>query len=92
MALLICIECGETSENGEGWKGKLAVGLLDEEEPDEVAVYCPKCWSREKLSAPTPARCYWFLAALTTSRMTSMTSSGSASSTAWPVWTTVCLA
>jgi len=44
---LICIECGEKSENGEGWKGELAVDLLDEEEPDEVAVYCPECWSRE---------------------------------------------
>ena len=34
MALLICIECGETSEDGEGWKRELAVDLLDEEEPD----------------------------------------------------------
>ena len=47
MALLICIECGETSENGESWKGELAVDLLDEEEPDEVAVYGPTCWSHE---------------------------------------------
>ncbi len=35
---------------------------------------------------------YWFFAALMTSRITSMTSSGSDSSTAWPVWTMVCLA
>ena len=39
----ICIECGETSEDGEGWKGERAVDLLDEEEPDKVAVYCPEC-------------------------------------------------
>ena len=44
---LICIECGEMSKDGEGWKGELAVDLLDEEEPDEVAVYYPECWSRE---------------------------------------------
>jgi hypothetical protein len=44
---LICIECGETSEDGEGWKGELAVDLLEEQEPDEVAVFCPSCWSRE---------------------------------------------
>ena len=44
---LVCIECGVTSEDGEGWKAKLAVDLLEEEEPDEVAVFCPECWSRE---------------------------------------------
>ena len=49
---LICIECGKTTEDGEGWKAELAVKLLDEYEVDEeasheVAVFCPKCWSRE---------------------------------------------
>ena len=41
---------------------------------------------------PTTLAAYWFLAALMTSRMTLITSSGSASSAAWPVWTMVCLA
>ena len=49
---LVCTECGETSEDGEGWKAELAVKLLDEYEvdtegSDEVAVFCPRCWSRE---------------------------------------------
>ncbi len=44
---LVCIECGETSHDGAGWKAELAPDLLDEVEPDEVAVYCPECWSRE---------------------------------------------
>jgi gamma-glutamyl phosphate reductase len=34
------------------WKAELAVRLLDEYEfdgegPDQVAVFCPRCWSRE---------------------------------------------
>ena len=49
---LVCIECGETSEDGEGWKATLAVKLIDRDEfdvqgPLEVAVFCPRCWSRE---------------------------------------------
>ena len=44
---LTCIECGETSEDGEGWKAELAVDLIDEVEPDEVAVFCLERWSRE---------------------------------------------
>jgi hypothetical protein len=50
---LICIECGETSDDGGGWKAELAVMLLDGHEfdvqrgPHEVTVYCPRCWSRE---------------------------------------------
>ena len=61
---LVCIECGETSEDGEGWKAELAVKLIDRYEfdvqahkvffwsfdvqaPREVAVFCPRCWSRE---------------------------------------------
>jgi hypothetical protein len=52
---LVCIECGKTSEDGEGWKAELAVMLLDkydgvereDVEPEEVTVYCPTCWSRE---------------------------------------------
>lgn len=41
--MLRCIECGATSEDGAGWKAELAVDLLDEADPDEVAVYCPEC-------------------------------------------------
>ena len=49
---LVCIECGETSENGDGWKAELAAKLVDRYEvdvqgPHEVAVFCPRCWSRE---------------------------------------------
>ena len=48
---LVCTECGVTSEDGEGWKAELAAKLLDdefdEEGPNEVAVFCPRCWSRE---------------------------------------------
>ena len=33
---LVCIECGETSEDGEGWKAELAVVLEGGGEPDEV--------------------------------------------------------
>jgi hypothetical protein len=48
---LICDECGETSEDAEGWKAVLAVTLLDgyeyKVEPEEVAVFCPRCWSRD---------------------------------------------
>ena len=46
---LVCVECGETSDDGEGRRAELAVTLLDEEwdGPDEVAVFCPECWSRE---------------------------------------------
>jgi hypothetical protein len=32
---LICNECGETSEDGEGWKAELAVKPLNEHEFDE---------------------------------------------------------
>ncbi len=49
---LVCIECGETSEDGEGWKAELVAKLIDSDEfevqgPHEVAVFCPRCWSRE---------------------------------------------
>jgi hypothetical protein len=49
---LICSECGETSEDGEGWRAELAVKLVDGYEvdvqrPNDVAVFCPRCWSRE---------------------------------------------
>jgi hypothetical protein len=49
---LICNECGETSEDGEGWKAELAVKPLNEHEfdeqgPREVTVFCPRCWSSE---------------------------------------------
>ena len=49
---LVCTECGVTSGSGEGWKAELAVRLLDDDEsdkerPNEVAVFCPRCWSRE---------------------------------------------
>ena len=32
---LVCTECGETSDGGEGWKAELAVKLLDGYEFDE---------------------------------------------------------
>ena len=49
---LVCIECGETTEDGEHWKAELAAKLVDRYEvdvqgPHEVAVFCPRCWSRE---------------------------------------------
>jgi hypothetical protein len=49
---LICIECGETTEDGEGWKAELGVKLLNENEfdeqgPSEVTIFCPSCWSSE---------------------------------------------
>ena len=48
MAAMTCIECGQTSEDGEGWKAELAVDLIDEVEPDEVAISYPEeCWARE---------------------------------------------
>ena len=47
MTPLICIERGETSDDGEGWKAERAPDLLDEVEPDEVGVFCPKCSSHE---------------------------------------------
>ena len=47
VGLLICTECGKMSEDGEGWKGELAVNLLDEKESAEVAVFCPECWADE---------------------------------------------
>ncbi len=52
MQDLFCIECGARSEDGAGWRAEIAV---DEEEPDEVVVYCPPCWEHEfGWSAPTP--------------------------------------
>ena len=44
---LVCSECGEMSEDGEGWKAELAVALQKDEGRHEVAVFCPECWSRE---------------------------------------------
>jgi hypothetical protein len=49
---LICDECGETSEDGEGWRAELAIKLDDGYEFDvqgahEIVVFCPRCWSRE---------------------------------------------
>ena len=44
-AALMWVECCVMS--GDGWKAELAVDVLDEAEPDEVAVDCPECWHRE---------------------------------------------
>jgi hypothetical protein len=39
------VECGRVSREGErGWTAQLTV---EEEEPAEVAVYCPECEERE---------------------------------------------
>ena len=43
---LRCVECGATSETGEGWMAALA-DTTDDEEPDEIVLYCPECWRRE---------------------------------------------
>jgi hypothetical protein len=44
--VLVCAECGATSEDGTGWRADLA---RDDEGDDdlEVPVYCPECWERE---------------------------------------------
>ena len=44
---LICTECGAQSDDGRGWKAELAPDLLEHEDEDEVAAYCPECWARE---------------------------------------------
>jgi hypothetical protein len=49
---LICDECGETSEDGEGWTAVLALMLLDGYEykvkgPEGGRGLLPRCWSRE---------------------------------------------
>jgi hypothetical protein len=42
---LQCVECGRVSrENKRGWTGHLTV---DEDEPVEVATFCPECDERE---------------------------------------------
>ena len=43
---LTCIECDKTSEDGVGWRAEIGVDI-DNEEPDEVAVFCSECWERE---------------------------------------------
>lgn len=44
---LRCVECGETTHDGVGWRAYLSVGEEDAEEVEEVATYCPKCAARE---------------------------------------------
>ena len=44
--MLECVECGRVSGDGEGWRAEIANDPEDDE-PAEVAVYCPACWERE---------------------------------------------
>jgi phage FluMu protein Com len=39
---LRCVECGALSEDGRGWRARLADDPRDDEQA-EVAVYCPRC-------------------------------------------------
>jgi hypothetical protein len=43
---LTCVECGTTSAHERGWHA-----LLTEDEPPEMATYCPECAEREFGSA-----------------------------------------
>ena len=44
-AILVCVECGASAAtDAEGWRGYLTT---DEDEPAEVAIYCPECGERE---------------------------------------------
>jgi hypothetical protein len=44
--MLRCAECGdETEADARGWQARLVGGVDDE--PEEVAVFCPKCAERE---------------------------------------------
>lgn len=48
-----CVECGrEQAVNERGWRAYLTV---DEEEPAEAVVYCPKCAAREFGDSPREA-------------------------------------
>ncbi len=45
IGFLRCIECSVKSRAGaRGWRAETAV---NEDEPDEVAIYCPDCWELE---------------------------------------------
>ena len=46
--MLRCEECGKearTEEEAHDWRAYLTVG--EEDEPEEVVVYCPECAKRE---------------------------------------------
>ena len=45
MRVLVCVECGATSDDGTGWRAELAPD--DGVDETEVPVYCPACWDRE---------------------------------------------
>jgi len=45
---LRCAACGnEAAKDATGWRAVLTVGDEDEEEVEEVAVFCPECAERE---------------------------------------------
>jgi DNA-directed RNA polymerase subunit RPC12/RpoP len=44
--MLRCIECGAESERGLNWEARIAYDP-EEDEPAEVAVFCPACAVRE---------------------------------------------
>jgi hypothetical protein len=46
MADLVCVECGALSDDGRGWRAEIADDPRDDE-PAEVALYCPACARRE---------------------------------------------
>ena len=41
---LVCVECGNVTAHGIGWRGYLTA---DDEEPVEVVILCPECAARE---------------------------------------------
>jgi hypothetical protein len=46
LKILRCIECGAESERGLNWEARIAYDP-EEDEPAEVAVFCPACAVRE---------------------------------------------
>jgi hypothetical protein len=52
---LVCVECGrQAPPDASGWKAELADDPRDDE-PAEVAVYCPRCWRGSLATKPTKA-------------------------------------
>ena len=50
--MLVCVECGSVSADGDGWRAEIANDPSDDE-PAEVAVYAPRAGSGR---SPTPGR------------------------------------
>ncbi len=46
METLNCVECGATTEEGRGWRAEY-VRDDEEQDLDEVVVYCRECWDYE---------------------------------------------